>query len=386
MSDYPQTTPRKSKRFRLSVLQRALWSELARNTALVTLILVGIVVITLLVRLLGKAIGSGFTVEAVFVLLGLTAANYLGSLLTIALFIAVLLTFSRYYRDSEMVVWHSAGLSLLGWLRPTLQLVIPIIMLIACFSLFVSPWANNMAEQYKEGLKNRDDITVATPGIFRESNHGDRVYFIDNIQVDSNKVGNIFVQATQNGKQSIMVAKEGKRELMPDGQRYLILFNGTRYEGVPGQADYTIVSFERFSLRIEPEPQVALQKQSARTISSWQLFQSDNQKYQGELQWRIGVPLTALILVIMAIPLSFVNPRAGRSLNLILAIVMYALYNNLLNMTTSWVAAGKVSALVGLIGVHGVMLIIALLLFYKRTQLFSWRRKLCAIRVTKGCP
>jgi lipopolysaccharide export system permease protein len=93
-----------------------------------------------------------------------------------------------------------------------------------------------------------------------------------------------------------------------------------------------------------------------------------------ELEWRIGLPLSALILALMAIPLSFVNPRAGRSLNLITAIVIYMFYNNMISVTNSWVGYGKVSPALGLWGIHTLMALLMALLFYHRSSAFSWRR------------
>jgi lipopolysaccharide export system permease protein len=95
-----------------------------------------------------------------------------------------------------------------------------------------------------------------------------------------------------------------------------------------------------------------------------------------ELEWRIGLPLSALILAMLAIPLSFVNPRAGRSLNLLTAVVIYMAYNNMISVATSLVGQRKLSAFMGLWSVHGVMLLLLVLLFYKRLSVFSWRRLL----------
>lgn len=373
MPDYPQNHRQKSKLFALPVFYTALWREFALNGVLVFAIMMGIVIVSQLIRLLGHAVSGRITVDAVLTLLGMGAVKYMPILLSICLFISVLLTLSRSFRDSEMVVWYGAGIGLTRWIRPAFWFALPVIMLIGMFSLVLSPWAMNEAERYKQSLKNRDDVAAATPGIFRESSQADRVYFIENVQLDNDRVGNVFVQSMNHGRQSIMVAREGMRETRANGDRYLILFNGIRYEGVPGQLDYRIVSFERYSMKIDRVTPPA-DDPSVRAKPLLDLVQQMDSTHQAELIWRVGMPVSALILVMLAIPLSYVNPRAGRSFNLIVAIVLYVIYNNLLNVATTWVGQEKIPALAGLAGVHLIMLMVALVLFYRRIKLFSWRR------------
>ena len=191
----------------------------------------------------------------------------------------------------------------------------------------------------------------------------------------SNRVGSIFVRSEQNGKLGTMVARQGLQETLPNGDRFLVLLNGTRYEGMPGQRDYNIVEFERYAIRIDSVP-VKQAQPWARTMSTFELWQNPTLWNISELEWRMGLPISAAILALLAIPLSYVNPRAGRSLNLILAIVLYMFYSNMISVTNAWVGQGKLSPGIGLWGIHAVMLAITLLMFYRRMTLFSLRRLL----------
>jgi lipopolysaccharide export system permease protein len=213
--------------------------------------------------------------------------------------------------------------------------------------------------------------------MFRESKQADRVYFVDNVDAGSNRVGNIFVQSEQNGKLGTMVARQGLQETMSNGDRFLVLQNGTRYEGIPGQRDYRIVEFERYAMRIDTAP-VKQAEPQVRTMSTPELWRNPTTWNLSELEWRFGLPISATILALLAIPLSYVNPRAGRSLNLILAIVLYMLYSNMISVTNTWVGQGKLSPGIGLWGIHAVMLVITALMFYRRMTLFSislWERR-----------
>ncbi len=373
MPDYPQTHRIKSKPSRSGIFHRALVNEFAGNGLLVFAVLLGIIVVSQLIRLLSEAVSGFIAVEGVLALLGFSAMNYLPVLISVSLFLSILLTLSRCYRDSEMVVWFSSGVGLTRWIRPVLWYALPVVALIALLSLMLTPWALQKADEFKSKLESRDDVTAASPGVFRESKQSGRVFFIDNVHANSNQVGNIFVQSEQNGKLGTMVAQQGLQETMPNGDRFLVLLNGTRYEGKPGQRDYNIVEFERYAIRIDAVP-IKQAEPHLRTMSTLELLKNRTAWNISELHWRVGLPISAIILSLLAIPLSFVNPRAGRSLNLILAIVLYMLYSNMVSVSNAWVGQGKLSPGIGLWGIHTAMLALTTLMFYRRMTLFSFRR------------
>ena len=374
MQDYPQSQPQKSKKPRLrGIFYWSLVREFASTGLLVSSILLGIVVFTQLIRFLGESVSGLLAVEGVMAMLGFSALNYLPVLLSISLFLSVLLTLTRCYRDSEMVVWFSSGIGLTRWIRPVLGYAIPVTALIALFSLVLSPWALSKADEYKRRLDSRDDVSAATPGAFRESRLADRVFFLEEVDIEKKRVSNIFVRSVQNGREGTMVAKEGLQETAPNGDRFLVMLNGTRYEGVPGQADFKIVEFERYAMRIEPA-ELRQERPNLKAYSTLYLLQNPTTWNLAELEWRIGLPLSALILALLAIPLSYVNPRAGRSLNLITAVVIYMVYNNMISVTNSWVGRGKMSVAAGLLGIHLLMFALMLVLFYHRSSASAWRR------------
>jgi lipopolysaccharide export system permease protein len=380
MQDYPQTGHQKSKppgsgSFRMNIFQRALVREFAGLGLLIFTILLSIVVLSQLIRLLGDAVSGALAEEGVITLMGFASLNYLPVLLALSLFLSVLLTLTRSYRDSEMVVWFSSGIGLSRWVRPVLWYVLPVVSVIALLSLVLSPWALSKAEEYKNRLNSRDDVTAATPGVFRESGQGNRVYFVEKVDPGKNHISNIFVRSIQNGKMGTMVAKEGMQETAPNGDRFLVLLNGTRYEGVPGQHDFKIVQFERYAMRIETA-EAKLGVSPLQSISTLNLLRHPTALNKSELEWRLGMPMSALVLALLAIPLSYVNPRAGRSLNLISALVIYMIYNNVNSVINASIGQGRIDAVMGFLGVHVSMLLLVVLLFYHRITLFSWKRLL----------
>jgi lipopolysaccharide export system permease protein len=198
--------PQAVRPLRPGVFDRSLVREFASTGFFVFAILLAIIALTQLIRLLGESVGGTLPVGAVLVLLGFSALNYLPILLSISLFLSILLTLTRSYSDSEMVVWFSSGMSLTRWIRPVMMYSLPVVSLIALLSLVFTPWAMSKMDEVRQKLESRDDIAVAAPGTFRESKQADRVFFLENVSPGNNRVGNIFVQSVQQGKVGTMVA------------------------------------------------------------------------------------------------------------------------------------------------------------------------------------
>jgi lipopolysaccharide export system permease protein len=161
---------------------------------------------------------------------------------------------------------------------------------------------------------------------------------------------------------------------MKDGSRYLVLKDGRRYEGIPGQLDYRIIEFERYWMRLDAaavEPSWNTPKQAQLS----DLVGDPSPAARGELLWRLGLPLSALILAVMAIPLSFVNPRAHRSWGLVIALLVFFIYNNMLSLSQAWVAQGKLNPWLGMAAAHAVMAVATVLVFRQRSSPDPWRRR-----------
>ena len=353
------------------IFRAALLRELAAMAVATFLVLLGIVITMLLVRLLGQAASGAITTTGVAALMGFAIINYLPILFSLTLFISVLMTLTRSYRDSEMVVWFSCGLGLTDWIRPVMIFAAPVVLVIGLLSLVLSPWAVTNSEELRRQMDSRDDVSAVSPGVFRESRQAQRVYFVEEVSGTANLVANVFVSSVQHGKQGVMVAARGFQETAENGDRFLVLLDGRRYEGEPGAADYKIYEFKRYAMRVDAFEGRAPRAPTTKALSTPALLRDPTPANLAELSWRGGLPASALILTLLAIPLSFVNPRAGRSMNLVLALLIYMVYSNLLSITQASIAQSRVSPVMGVLGVHAVMLAILVLLFYRRLMVFS---------------
>lgn len=355
------------------IFHRALLREFASLAGAVFMTLFLIALTVRLIRLLGQAAGGKLPSDAVIAYLGFFTLNALPILLSLTLFITILLTLTRSYRDSEMVIWFNSGLSVLAWVRPVLTFAAPLVAVIATLSVFISPWAVQKSEEYRVRIDSRDEVSRVSPGVFGESSSKDRVFFVESISGDDLMVQNVFVNSVQHRKTGIMMSSRGFVEVSPVGDRFLVLLNGRRYEGNPGSAEFRVMEFERYATRIESKEGEA-PAVTQKSLSTLELIQMPTNPNLGELVWRLGVPISALILALLAIPMSFVNPRAGRSINLLFALLTYMVYSNLLSLSQARVIQGKMAFATGIWLVHGVMLAVLLFLYARRMGLLRWRR------------
>lgn len=356
------------------IFERAARREFAQAAAGISVALLAILTSTQLIRLLKDAAGGRIAPEAVASLLGFAALNFMPILLSLTLFVSILLTLSRVYRDSEMVVWISCGQPLTAWIRPVLKFALPIVLAIAVLSGFLSPWANYNTAEYKQRLAARSDVSQVSPGAFREAKRGQRVFFVESVADDASRVGNVFVASMQDGKLGVVMSDTGYQEIAPNGDKFVVLENGRRYEVEPGTPQFKVMEFERYKVRTE-DGEAKPSDRSPNRLPITELVLETSNRARGELLWRIGMPVSAIILALMAIPLSYANPRAGRSANMLIAILVYAIYSNMISVSQAWVAQGKLSFGVGVWAAHAIMLLPLMLLFYKRIVVrMPWQR------------
>lgn len=356
------------------IFERAVRREFAQAAAGISVALLAILASILLIRLLKEAVGGRIVPEAVASLLGFALLNLMPLVLSLMLFVSILLSLSRAFRDSEMVVWFSCGLPLTAWVRPVLAFALPFVLVIAALAGFLSPWANLNTAQYRQVLSARSDASQISPGVFQETKAGKRVFFVEALADGETALGNIFVASSQEGKLGVVVSDRGYQEFAENGDRFVVLENGRRYEVEPGTPEFRIMEFERYKVRTEDGEAKPTERLPNR-MSSIELLQEDSNKARGELLWRIGIPISALILALLAIPLSYVNPRAGRSANMLIAVLIYAIYSNLLWVAQAWVAQGKLSFWIGVWAIHALMLVPLVILFYRRIAIkMPWQR------------
>nr|WP_176648586.1 LPS export ABC transporter permease LptF [Duganella sp. SG902] len=351
------------------IFQRALRREMANTAGASFTVLFSICVTWTLIAVLGKAAGGKVASSDVIALIVFATLNYLPTILILTSFISVLMVVTRTYRDSEMVVWFASGLSLTKWILPVLTFGLPIVVLTGMLSFVATPWAKQKSSEYVERFEKREDLQKVSPGQFKESASANRIFFVEGVAGKTAVVQNVFVNTVDEKGTAVIVAREGVINTGPKGEKYLVLKNGRRYQGTPGQADFQTMEFESYSMRVTSQNQELDADRDTDSTPTMQLLDDTSNAARAELLWRAASPLTCLVLILLAIPLGFVNPRAGSSANLIIALLIFFSYNNFVKLIEASVRQGKAAFAVSWWPLH----LVALLLVF---ALFAWRLNL----------
>jgi lipopolysaccharide export system permease protein len=332
---------------------------------------VTIVMTMTLVRTLSLATRGSVNPQDILMVMGYTVLGYLPPILTLCLFIAIVGTLSRMYRDSEMVIWFAAGRGLSAFLGPLFRFAWPILLVVAALALVVWPWANEQTQGMKDRYGKRGDLERVAPGQFQESASGKRVFFLDKDTPDNKSGKNIFIATNERGKETVTSARSGQIVNIGDDQ-VLLLANGQQLETSEGR-QLKISEFEEYGTRVGASELVERDSVPAKARSTFSLLMEPTPPHLGELAWRLGLALAALNFVVIAITVSSVNPRAGRSGNLVFALFAFVVYYNLLNLGQSWVSSGRAGFGSFLLILHGGVLACALLWLAKQHNNWSWR-------------
>lgn len=348
------------------IFQRALRRELFSAAGAVFTALFTIFITFMLVKILGEAAGGKVGSSDVLALIGFTSLIQMPVLLILTGYIAVLMVVTRSYQDSEMVVWFASGLSLTRWVKPVLMFGLPIIVATGFLSLVAAPWANRMSAEFRERFENRSDISKISPGKFQESASSDRIFFVEEVAGDLGKVQNVFINTLKNGRSSVVVAKEGKIDVDKNGDKFLIMTQGRRYDGLPTEPNFQMMQFEKYGVLVANQSKAAQSDKATKALTVSELLANPINVNRGELFWRISLPIMATILMLIAIPLGYVNPRVGRFANLIVALLAWVVYLNLVNVVQAWIVQGKFALNTSWWLVH-------LIALFGAAFLFTWR-------------
>ncbi len=340
--------------------------ELARNFTATVVVLLTIVMTIVLIRTLGQASRGTVNPSEVLQIMGLTVLGQLSTVLSLCLFITVVSTVSRWYRDSEMVIWFSAGRGMAQFLRPLIRFAWPVWLTIAALSLVAWPWSNQQVAELKVRFEQRNDIERVAPGQFQESAGGTRVFFIDKDSPDEQVGRNVFIAVREKDSEAVTTAREGRIEWQGN-EKMLRLESGQQWLRNQKTGEVRLTEFDQYLWRIDGVAADASMNTGTRELDSWALLRQPTPVNVAELCWRLGQVLSGINLCFVALALATVNPRRGRSQHLMMALVSFIVYFNFLNIGLRWIATGGVHWLSFMLALHGG---IALLL-----GLWLWRRE-----------
>jgi lipopolysaccharide export system permease protein len=372
--------------------------ELARSFVATLVVLITVVMSMMLIRTLGLASRGSVNPRDVIMLMGYSVLGNLATIMTLSLFIAVTNTLGRMYRESEVVVWFASGKGLTGFIRPVLHFAWPVLLAIAVLALLVWPWAAAQTNALKTQYAQRGDIDRLAVGQFQENASGSRVVFIEALDSDGaqphglrtvqpssstasqaplshTQSRHVFVSEVNGNKKTMTSARSGKIETVKSDQ-WVVLYNGQRTEQHLEKQQVTVMSFEEYAVVAHSSRLDSVNPPSAKSLPTQQLMAQPTPQHLAELSWRTGLIFAAFNLLFLAILVSAVNPRAGRSFGVAFALLAFVVYYNLLNVGFSRISTGRAEFLSWMLGLHGGVMALMMLWMTVRHQQWSWRNLL----------
>ena len=347
----------------LMILTRYLIKEVLTTLLAVTFVLLLIFLSNWLVRYLDYAASGKIASGIVLQLLGFEIPSLLAVLLPLGLFLGVILAYGRLYSESEMRVMHACGFTLSRLFLVTSYLAITVAVGVLIFMLWINPWVAAKKEKVLTNNGAGNVLAILMPGRFQSVSDGRRVVYVEKMSRDRKQATNIFMAdqvgttLDESSKWVVLSASKGYQQVDPATQdRFIVAEDGARYEGVPGQNDYKIVQFKKYAVKM-PETATTSSRAKTESIPTQKLLETyHNPENAAELQWRISIALSAILLGLLAVPLSQVKPRKSRYSMVLPAILVYAVYVNLLFAARNLVEQQIISVTIGMWWVHLIVL------------------------------
>jgi lipopolysaccharide export system permease protein len=354
------------------LLERYILREMIASALAVTLVLVLILLTNEGARVLSRAADNQYPHDVVFALIGLGALQHLPIFVPIGLLLGMVMAFGRLYHDSEMTAALACGVGMARIYAPVIAIGLVVAALLAWLSLAVGPASMARVLTLRNAAAHAGQFAPVAPGRFRSFGGGSTVIYAQDALPDGTLV-NVFVERDRGGRVEVTLARRAKHAGSADGKSLAItLYDGERYEGVPGNAQYRIIkSFATLTIPVQLPPlsDVAADLDAAPTR---ELIGATAPDRQAQLQWRIALPVMGLVLCVLAVPLSHLQPRRGRLSRVWLAVLLFILYFNLLSAGRVLIEHGTLPAALGLWWTHVVVVLTALIIH----QLPGWRARL----------
>lgn len=350
----------------------SLRKDLSRQFVATVVVLVTIVMTILLIRTLGQASRGAINPAEVLFIMGFSLLSQLTTVLALSLFITIIATFSRMYSDSEMAIWLTGGQGMASFIGPVLRFAWPIWIAITLLALLAWPWSNQQVDKLKKRHEQRGDVERVAPGRFQESAGGQRVFFIDKDAPDQHTGTNVFIAEQWPEQDSTTTAQRGRIEWR-EGERVLVLDQGEQWQRNHDSGQLRWTQFERYSLMIDSDNHPSWNQAATRVISTLDLLRAPTALNLGELSWRVGLGLCALNFCLLALPLSAVKPRAGRSYQFLMALLIFIVYYNAINIGHNQISNGRLAFGTWVLGLHGGIFVLALAWLWAQHRQWSWR-------------
>lgn len=344
------------------IIIRYLVRETLKSQLAILFILLLIFFCQKLVRILGAAVDGEVPTNLVLTLLGLGVPEMAQLILPLSLFLAILMTLGRLYTESEITVMHACGLSKAVLVKAAMVLMLFTSLVAAVNVIWLGPWSSRYQDEVTQNAKANPGTAALAAGQFQTSSDGSAVLFLEDVK--GNQFGNVFLAQLRpkgNARPSVVLADSGHMEQHKDGSQVVTLDKGTRFEGTALLRDFRITDFTNYQALVGYK-EATLDPNDAEQSSFTGLFGNDSPTFRAELHWRMTLVFSVLVMALMVVPLSVVNPRQGRVLSMLPAMLLYLIFFLLQSSLKSSGAKGRLDPAVWMWVVNIGYLLLAVLL------------------------
>ena len=358
-----------------NIITRYLIREILKSSFATVLVLFVILMSNALGRVLSDIADGDVPQQALLPVLLSQSVNIFSLLLPVGFFLGIVFAFGRLYKDHEIVVLNACGMGQRQFYRPVIIILIPLVIFSAYANIWLNAQMQRNAQKIIEREKNINKFDQVRAGQFNQGNNNNEIFYMESISADRLELKNIIIGQSQDDSMIMETAQSGRHKIdEKSGDLFLVIGPGERYEGKPGDREYSIIEFEQHGILIEKK------KDKKRSVdveerTPEQLWKSKRTKNRTELHWRIAIPIVLVVLAFLAVPLSYIAPRQGRFGKVGYAILAYLVYFNLMAFTRAQLEAKAIPMALNFWWIHALFILLTIALLWKRGDLFNYPLK-----------
>ena len=354
----------------LSVITRYLTGEILKSSAATVLILFVVLMSNALGRVLSDIVDGEIPRQLLWPVLFSQSVNLFSLLLPVGFFLGIVFAFGRLYKDHEIVVMHACGMGYRHFYRAVFTALIPLLVVSGYTSLWLNAQMQRHAQQLVEREENVHEFDQIRAGQFNQGHADGLVFYMESISNDRLVLNNVIMSQNSETESLLETAQQGRNQIdEASGDLFLVVGPGKLHVGTPGEGDFTIIDFQRHGILLEKKIQQKKKTAGVKEKTLQQLWQSQNLRDRVELHWRISMPVTMIILSMLAVPLAYISPRQGRFGKISYTVLVYLLYFNLMAFGRAQIEDDVIPLVINFWWIHAIFIVLTVFLLIKRNRL-----------------
>ena len=343
--------------------------EILKTGSATVLVLYVILVSNTMGRVLADIADGDVPRQALWPVMLSQSVNILNQLLPVGLFLGIVFAFGRMYKDHEIVVMNACGVGYREFYKPVAIVLLPVF----AFSVYSSLWLNAQVQRHAQSIidneEGQHEFQQIKSGQFNQGKDGDLVFFMESISDDRLELQDIIISQRRDDRRVLETADKGRQKIEESsGNLFLVIGPGERYEGRPGAVEHRHISYDQHGILIENKNKPASSSIGTEQMTPVELWASRHLQHQVAFYWRVAIPVTLLVLALIAVPLAYIAPRKGRFGKVGFALLIYIVYYNLLALTRAQLEDDKIPLMLNFWWIHLLFLGLAFTLLYQRNR------------------